>query len=525
MNEPMAGELRRKLPYAWQPFFGRFGQLTAVQFQTIPIVLAGRSAVVSSPTASGKTEAVVAPIAERCVSERLSGTSVIYIVPTRALANDTLHRIQGPLQDMGLLCDVKHGDRPYISKKLPPDFLITTPESLDSLLCRKHRSLHSVNTVIVDEIHMVDNTIRGDQLRVLLKRLHHLTDQRNIVSYLLSATLSDPAAVASRYISDFDTISVEGNREIVYYPVESYRKLHEIARQKKWRKILVFCNYRASAERVAAKLSELWHPYPVVVHHGSLARGLREEAESVMREVQAALCVSTATLEVGIDIGNIDAIVFAEVPWSMASLLQRLGRGNRREDRICVVDATETEKERGILETMIKLAKTGTLFEEVYKPDLSVAAQQALSIAFQHLTGIDMEMLIELMSPLTNAAQALAIVTHLTEKGFLEETRGQLFPSSSLMDMADRGKIHSNISDRETFKVIDVQSGKEIGQVGVVDEVFVLGRRAWKVVSTTASTIKVKGFRGKASAANFRRHFGNAAFSHLLPRDIATLVG
>ena len=94
--------IRERLKYAWTPFFTRFGRLTPIQVATIPPILDGKNVIVASPTASGKTEAVIAPVAERFRNEGWQGLAVLYIVPTRALANDTLARIDGPLRDMGI---------------------------------------------------------------------------------------------------------------------------------------------------------------------------------------------------------------------------------------------------------------------------------------------------------------------------------------------------------------------------------------------------------------------------------------
>ena len=109
-------KLRRKLPHTWRPFFGRFGTLTNVQQQTIPAVLQGNNVVVGAPTASGKTEAIVAPVAELQIREGWSSLAVIYVVPTRALANDMFARLEGPLEDLNLKCVLKHGEHGGLPK-------------------------------------------------------------------------------------------------------------------------------------------------------------------------------------------------------------------------------------------------------------------------------------------------------------------------------------------------------------------------------------------------------------------------
>jgi Lhr-like helicase len=136
-------------------------------------MLASANVLIASPTASGKTEAIMAPVAELLKREHWSGLSVVYVVPTRAFANDTLARLQGPLGDLGIVSALKHGDRPTLPKALP-NVLITTPKSLDSLICRRRSSFQDLRVVVLDEIHLLDNGYRGDQLRLLLSRFRRL---------------------------------------------------------------------------------------------------------------------------------------------------------------------------------------------------------------------------------------------------------------------------------------------------------------------------------------------------------------
>ncbi|HEC83434.1 MAG TPA: DEAD/DEAH box helicase, partial [Firmicutes bacterium] len=213
--------IRKELRFAWVPFFGRFGRLTPVQVETIPKVLQGHNVIVASPTATGKTEAIVAPVAERLSRRGCDSLGVVYVVPTRALANDTYVRIEGPLRDMGFTTGIKHGDKPRIPTREPPNILITTPESLDSLICRRPQMFSVLQVVILDEIHLIDNTYRGDQLRVLLRRLRRLVADGSFATHLLSATLSSPGEVGRRYAEDATIVEVHGRREIDYYLLNS----------------------------------------------------------------------------------------------------------------------------------------------------------------------------------------------------------------------------------------------------------------------------------------------------------------
>lgn len=509
--------IRRRLKHAWVPFFTRFGKLTPVQEQTIPKILDGANVVVASPTASGKTEAVVAPVAEQSVSNRWEGLAMLYVVPTRALANDTLARIEGPLRDMGITSALKHGDKPSLSKQLP-NCLITTPESLDSLICRRPQAFAMLRAIILDEIHLLDNTYRGDQLRLLLYRLRELASDPKFSIHLLSATLSDPNKIAQRYVNNFEVVVVKGQREIDYRLLESYDEAYRLARANGWRKVLCFCNLRESVETVAAELAQLWHPYPVVAHHGSLNRRVRKEAETVMKQADVAVCVATSTLEIGIDIGDIDLIVLAEPPWSISALLQRIGRGNRRENLIHTIAITTSEEERILLEAMFETAATGTLPVDSYEPDLSIAVQQTFSYLYQHPAGVPEIELQKLLSSLCAEDAARLILRHLRQRGWIEWRNEHWFASTRVMDMGEKGRIHSNIPGWKNYRVIDADSGSEIGTIGgIFDEVFVLAQRTWRVISVADGIIQVRRFIGKASAPLFRRHRNAGAFYYLLP--------
>lgn len=513
--------IRRQLRYAWGPFFARFGRLTPIQVQTIPEILDGANVALASATASGKTEAVVAPVAERFVRERWTSLAALYIVPTRALANDTLERIKGPLADMGISAALKHGDKPYLAKKLP-NLLITTPESLDSMVCRHSDVFATLESVILDEIHLLDNTYRGDQLRVLLLRLRELAADNGFSVHLLSATLTDPRHVADRYVSRAKVISVPGQRGTRHYLLDTYEDLHALARKEGWKKLLVFCNLRESVETTAVKLAELWRPYPVVAHHGSLSRRVREEAEMVMREADVAVCVATSTLEIGVDIGGIDLVVLAEPPWTVSALLQRIGRGNRRDDITRAAAIVASGEERRLLDAMFDLANSGALPESPYVPDLSVVVQQFFSSLFQHPEGVTEGQLLTLASPLCSETTAQRILAHLRDTSWLELRGGCWYASTELMDMGEKGKIHSNIPDSRKYRVFDVATGAEIGSVvGVFDDVFALARSTWRVVSIAGDTIKASRFKGKAEAPLFQKHQGVGAFHRFLPTELS----
>jgi ATP-dependent Lhr-like helicase len=490
--------------------------LTEIQLLAIPRILGGTNVVIAAPTASGKTEAIVAPLAEKVATE-VGVLSIVYAVPTRALANDTLLRVEGPLSDLGISVALKHGDHPTLPRELP-GLLITTPESLDSLICRKPEIFDGLRALALDEIHLVDGTYRGDQLRILLRRLQQLTAAPFEV-HLLSATLAEPREIGGRYIDGhFEVVVAPGQRQIERAFVSSLEEVRTVARREGHRKLLFFCNRRRSVESLASELELMWRPYPVVAHHGSLSRHEREVAEQVMQESRIAVCVATSTLEIGIDIGDVDLVVLADPPWSISALLQRIGRGNRRSGVTRVIAIAESDDERSLLEAMFDAAASGAIPSPDYSPDLSVVVQQTFSVLFGKRDGLSQTQLYELVSPLCDAEQLGEILSHLNDLGWLLTRSGLWFPTTKLLDYGERGSIHVNIPDTASHRVIDVGSGREVGTIGdTFDQVFVLGRRKWQVVHREGNLIHARAFAGAASPPHFRRSSSEGKYDPLLP--------
>ena len=511
---------KKKLKRTWVTFFGRFGKLLPIQLKTIPVVLKGKNAIIVSSTASGKTEAVVAPLIERLLEENWEGLSILYISPTRALVNDMYYRLKEQLDELSISLSLKTGDKPRFNPTSPPNFLITTPESLDSLICRYPTSFKNVQAVVLDEIHLLDNTYRGDQLRILLKRLEYLAET-NFNIYALSATIADPEDVGSRYLRDFEVIISPGKREIEYILVRSLKEVFNYSREEKLKKLLIFCNKRASVENVAEECKRLWGNDRVVVHHGSLSKQIREEAESFMKESQYGVCVATMTLEIGIDIGDIDAVVLAEVPWSISSMLQRIGRGNRRMQKCRVFAIFNSEDEKIILEKMFRIAIEGYVEPVKYSPDLSVVVQQIFSSLYANPAGLDDDYFIKLFDGFCSEEDLRDILNHLATKGWIEKRYNKWYATTKLMDWGEKGKIHSTIPSIRTLEVIDISSDQTIGEVQYpIDDTFVLAGKIWKIVRVSNDKIYVKSEKSKAPTAKFKSHTSKGYFYYFLPKDI-----
>ncbi|UCG29384.1 MAG: DEAD/DEAH box helicase [candidate division WOR-3 bacterium] len=484
------GEIKRALRRTWFPFFARFGKFTPVQEITIPQILRNKNVVVISPSASGKTEAVIAPVLENMFERRLFNVRpnklrVLYISPTRALVNDLYRRLLDPIDYLNLTLGLKTGDRPRLSDKNMPHVLLTTPESFDSLLTRRPRVFLDLEAVILDEIHLLDNTPRGDQLRILLNRLRKI---RNRLHYsALSATIDD-LEIGCRYFSDPEVCMLDAPREIDYLLVPAKDvvvKLMAISRERRFKKILAFFNARSLAELYSQKLAVPPFSDAVYVHHASLPRARREDIERIMNSADHAILCATSTLELGIDIGTVDCIVLFRPPFDVSSMLQRIGRGNRRTQSLFAVGVYTNDWERTLFETYFECARQGNLYDKRYTPNLSVIPQQIYSYFHQRRRiGTTVNSLTKVFSPVCSEGTVKTVFKHLYEEGKVSETRpGIYFNSPSLEKKIDYGKIHSNIAETSfgEYDVFNVTVGNLVGRVFHLREKFVLGGKCWRI--------------------------------------------
>src|ERR1039458_9083215 len=352
-------------PLVAEWFLGRFGSPTEPQEQGWPEILAGRTTLISAPTGSGKTLAAFLICIDRLVRKALEGslhnrTEVLYVSPLKALGNDIQKNLDGPLSEIlalaaerGLLMPeirtaVRTGDTLMKERrdmlKRPPHILVTTPESLYILLPANgsRAILHDVETVIVDEIHAVADDKRGAHLTLSLERLDLLANRptriglsatqkpiEEIAHFLTGAGRPAPAVVNIGHRRKLDLAVEVPPSELG--PIASnemwgeiYDRIAELALQH--RSTLVFVNTRRLAERVALHLGERIGEELVAAHHGSLARKLRLTAERKLKNGEIRLLVATASLELGIDIGNIDLVCQINSPRAIAVALQRVGR-------------------------------------------------------------------------------------------------------------------------------------------------------------------------------------------------------
>ncbi len=492
-------EIKKALQRTWHPFFSRFGSFTPIQEMTIPLILNGDNVVVISPSASGKTEAVIAPVLENLLKESRTGLKVLYVTPTRALVNDLFRRLEEPVNSLNLTIGRKTGDHPAINKDKLPNVLLTTPESFDSLLTRAPGIFLNLNAVILDEIHLLDNTPRGDQLRILLTRLRKILKQsgKKLQYCALSATIDD-LNIGERYFENPRVCYLKSPREIEYILIPARRFLNDlmrvlIARQSK--KILIFFNARSYVESFSRKLNQPPFEGKVFVHHASLPRAKREEVERVMNQSERAILLATSTLELGIDIGDVDAIVLYRPPYNVSSLLQRVGRGNRRTDKLFAVGVYLNNWEKILFETFFECSRQGMLYEKRYQPLLSVIPQQFYSYLYQRRRiGSTINSILQIFGAIYSEETVKGVFRKLYNEGIIKEVKPGVYQlGDKLETKISYGKIHSNIAEKSfgEYDVYDISTGILIGRIFYLLDRFILGGRCWEKVNVLEKEKKV----------------------------------
>lgn len=420
--------------------------LRPLQEQSVGPILDGKHCLLLAPTAGGKTEAAMFPVFSRMVDEKWEGLSVIYVCPLKALLNNLHQRLSHYAGLLGRTCEVWHGDisgsRKDRIRDTPPDVLLTTPESLEGMLVSVkslgRQMLTTARVVVVDEIHAFAGDDRGWHLLAVLERVTRLAG-RELQRIGLSATVGNPEALLA-----WATGHCAGEREVVS-PPKTEAKTPEvtldyvgslenaalvISRLHRGEKRLVFCDSRSRVEELASLLRG--HSVETYLSHSSLSIDERRSAEKAFAESRNCVIVSTSTLELGIDVGDLDRVIQIDSPNSVASFLQRLGRTGRRQNSVrnCLFLATS---EKALLKgaALIDLWASGFV-EPITAPPLPlhIFSQQLMALTLQ-LKGLgiaEWREWIDRLPPFAamDEAQISQILQFLKTEGILFEDSGTL---------------------------------------------------------------------------------------------------
>jgi ATP-dependent Lhr-like helicase len=341
----MPNSLHRLHPHLQHAITHELGwrSLRPVQELTIDAVLDGCNTVVLAPTAGGKTEASIFPVMSRILTEQPRPVAVLYICPIRALLNNQEERLQGYARMVGLEVFKWHGDvadsRKNHFREHPAHILMITPESLEVMMISARTDVRALfpdlQAVIIDEVHAFAADDRGAHLMSLLERLVALTG-RDVQRIGLSATVGNPEAIGAwlqgsseRAFRLVDPPRPKASRTLrVERSDDVLAAAAAIARLGRGRKTLVFVESRSKAEVVAHALAG--RGVEVFIHHSSVSRADRALAEEQFARGSNTAIVCTSTMELGIDVGDLDQVVQVDAPASVASFLQRIGRTGRR---------------------------------------------------------------------------------------------------------------------------------------------------------------------------------------------------
>jgi ATP-dependent Lhr-like helicase len=396
------------LPPKLQTWFGARGwSPRRHQRDMLARARAGRHALLVAATGAGKTLSGFLPTLAELIEDPADGLHTLYVSPLKALAIDIQRNLVAPVEEMGLpiRVETRTGDTPSDRKARqrvkPPHILLTTPESLSLLLSYPDSVtlFAGLRTIIVDEVHAFATGKRGDLLSLCMARLQRIAPDLRRVA--LSATVADPDGYRAWLAPDGDIGAVdlvEGEpgaepniaillpQDRVPWMGHSGRYAAEqvMAEIETHRTSLIFCNTRSLAELI---FQDLWKVntlgLPIGVHHGSLAREARRKVEQAMADGRLRALVATASLDLGVDWGDVDCVIQMGAPKGSSRLLQRIGRANHRLDEsseAILVPGNRFEylEARAALDAV----EAGELDPDIFRPGaLDVLAQHVMACA------------------------------------------------------------------------------------------------------------------------------------------------
>ena len=512
---------------------------TPIQILTIPKILSGENVLVIAPTGSGKTESVALPVLSLLAREKkkrretLRGVKVLYIAPMRALSKNVTERLRGYAREVfGIVygdpvrewhSDVDRKVRKGICET-PPLILVTTPESLESILDLHCSSiLRNVRYVIVDEIHELIGSKRGEQVLVLIERIKSLFGISRIQRMYLSATIPKPGEIARLLEGSDEPVRVVEDpsvRELsveLRFAIDAERMLAQELSEAlgQSRGYIVFVNSRAMAELLHHQLIT-YGMRDIAVYHSSLSKAQRQRLEEAFNRGVLRGLVATRALELGVDISGVDNVAIIGSPRLPEYLIQRLGRSSHQPGRASS-GSLITIDEVDLLEmlALVNLASRRKLAGVTTNmPSRDVIAREVLAEtlrANRSNGNIDLNYLVNVFRKAFPSkgdeikSVVEHIVSHLVGNGILTADNsvlrlGGIF--EIIWPSKDRGKFVTFIPPKSEVKVVD-NNGNAIGVIDAVNLLFLrqgrnirLGGRVWsvkkvskrKIVVDTAST-------------------------------------
>src|SRR5215208_5222000 len=556
-------------------FARSFPAPTEPQVQAWPEIKKQRHTLIAAPTGSGKTLAAFLSAIDDLVRLGIDGkldnsTHVIYVSPLKALSNDVQRNLQVPLEgiqeelkalglpELNIRTLVRTGDTPAAERtamtKRPPHIVVTTPESLYILLTSEggRRMLETARTLILDEIHAVVGDKRGSHLALSIERLeqlvHQHSNQNQLIRIGLSAT-QRPIEEVARFL--VGTRNIDANNtpdcaiidsghtrkldiaiELPESPLQAvmsgevweevYDRLTQLIRQH--HTTLVFVNTRRLAERVARHLGERIGDENIAAHHGSLAREQRLIAEQRLKSGELSALVATASLELGIDIGDVNLVCQLSSTRSIASFLQRVGRSNHTVEgfpkgRIFPLSRDELVECAAIVDSV----RRGELDRlEIPERPLDILAQQIVAaVAAEEWTEDDLFAMVRRAYPYRNLEreQFDSIVRMLAEGFSTKRGRRSTYLHHDAVNQRLRGRRGARLAaitsggaipDTADYAVVLEPSDLVIGSVNedfaiesLQGDIFQLGNTSWRVLRVEQGKVRVEDAHGQPPSIPF----------------------
>jgi ATP-dependent helicase Lhr and Lhr-like helicase len=498
-----------------------FTHLTEIQKKAVPLIIQKKDSLIIAPTGSGKTECSVIPVFSFVSSSRQTGKiKALYITPLRALNRDVFKRIIRYAESENLSIEIRHGDTSQAARKritaLPPDILITTPETLVILLTQEKmlNALSELEWVIIDEIHDLLSNERGSQLSLSLERLQ-INTNHPITRIGLSATVGNTDDAAKFLVGTKRKYQIIRDNTIRKYDVEIKHVngtisdvadfiVEYLAKLNLDSPVLLFTNTRGEAEFLASVLREK-SPVSVELHHGSLSQQVREETEDNLKSGKSRLVVCTSSLELGLDIGSVELVIHYGSPRQVSKFMQRIGRSKHNKHSsakgLIVTNNVDDELE------------TKAILERIHEGSIEdqLIHDGSLDVLAHHLVGLSMQLGSMSVSDALDLFRSSFLFRNLTLDdlvGVLEllESNYLIFFDKEKMTFKKTSKCYryyfenlSTIPDILKFKVIDTVSKKIIGSLdqrfvgdfGDPGNVFVLRGSQWRIINVDESSLKV----------------------------------
>lgn len=479
--------------------------LRPTQLAAIAPIHAGAHCLLLAPTAGGKTEAAAIPILSKMLRESWAGTSVLYICPIKALLNNLEQRLTYYAGLVGRTVAVWHGDvsqsRKMKAMKEAPDILLTTPESIEAMLIsvRVDRPtwFGNLRAVVVDELHAFAADDRGWHMRSVLQRLEHYLNQP-LQRIGLSATVSNPqellqwfAPVGERQVVGSATVSTDADVTIDHVgSLENAATV--ISRLHRGEKRLVFCDSRSSAEQLSSMLRA--KGVRTFVSHASLSAGERKQAEAAFAEEKDCVIVATSTLELGIDVGDLDRVIQIDSPSTVSSFLQRMGRTGRRTGGVRNCLFLTTNQDAFMLALGVTHLWSQAWVEAARPPEepWPIVGQQILVSTLEHgeWPASDVIALLSRCFPELPEDGFQLMVTHMVQQGYLNSSEGLLGIGPQAERDYGRGHYRDLLASFSGTQLLTGRHGS--AEVGYIDPTVLTGDEPQRLLLLAGRSWMVK---------------------------------